>query len=82
LTWTGGPNAGAVSEIKDFTGGQFILWEALLSPIGIGDTYDATPGCDKSAADHLLFNADMVDFGGFPMVPGSDSILQSPDAKG
>ena len=82
LTWTGGPNAGAVSEIKDFTGGQFILWEALLSPIGIGDTYDATPGCDKSAADHLLFNADMLDFGGFPMVPGSDSILQSPDAKG
>jgi uncharacterized phage protein (TIGR02218 family) len=82
LTWTGGPNAGAVSEIKDFTGGQFILWEALLSPIGIGDTYDATPGCDKSGADHLLFNADMVDFGGFPMVPGSDSILQSPDAKG
>jgi uncharacterized phage protein (TIGR02218 family) len=82
LTWTGGPNAGAISEIKDFIGGQFILWEALLSPIGIGDTYDATPGCDKSSADHLLFNADMVDFGGFPMVPGSDSILQSPDAKG
>jgi len=81
LTWTGGPNAGAVSEIKDFTGGQFILWEALLSPIAIGDTYDATPGCDKSSADHLLFNPDMVDFGGFPMVPGSDSILQSPDAK-
>jgi uncharacterized phage protein (TIGR02218 family) len=82
LTWTGGPNAGSVSEIKDFTGGQFILWEALLSPIAIGDTYDATPGCDKSPADHLLFNPDMVDFGGFPMVPGSDSILQSPDAKG
>jgi uncharacterized phage protein (TIGR02218 family) len=82
LVWTGGPNAGAISEIKDFVAGQFILWEALLFPIALGDTYDATPGCDKSTADHLVFNADMLDFGGFPMVPGGDSILASPDAKG
>ena len=82
ITWTSGPNNGARSEIKDFVAGQFILWEALLFPIALGDTYTATPGCDKSTADHLVFNADLVDFGGFPDVPGTDSILQSPDAKG
>lgn len=82
VTWTSGQNVGAQSEIKDFTSDQFVLWEALLFPIAIGDTYTATPGCDKSTADHLVFNADLVDFGGFPDVPGNDSILQSPDAKG
>lgn len=82
IVWGSGANAGASSEIKDYTAGQFVLWEALLYPIALGDTYVARPGCDKSTADHLVFNADLVDFGGFPDVPGSDSILQSPDAKG
>jgi len=82
LTFTGGANAGAKSEIKRFEGGVFVLWSPLLFPIETGDTYTATPGCNKSPADHMRFNADMVDFGGFPDVPGSDSINQFPDAKG
>lgn len=82
LTFTGGANAGASSEIKRFEGGVFVLWSPLLFPIAIGDTYSATPGCNKSPADHLRFNADMIDFGGFPHVAGSDSINQYPDSKG
>lgn len=82
LTFTGGANAGAKSEIKRFEGGVFVLWSPLLFPIETGDTYTATPGCNKSPADHMRFNADMVDYGGFPEVPGSDSINQFPDAKG
>lgn len=82
LTFTGGANAGAKSEIKRFEGGVFVLWSPLLYPIETGDTYTATPGCNKSPADHMRFNADMVDYGGFPDVPGSDSINQFPDAKG
>lgn len=82
LTFTGGANAGARSEIKRFEGGVFVLWSPLLYPVETGDTYTATPGCNKSPTDHMRFNADMVDFGGFPDVPGSDSINQFPDAKG
>ena len=82
VTWTSGANVGAVSEVKDFTGGQFILWESLLNPIAVGDDYTATPGCDKSTTAHLSFNADLVDFGGYPHLPGQDSIMASPDAKG
>lgn len=82
LTWTSGPNAGAVSEVKDFTAGQFILWEALLFPIALTDAYDLTPSCDKSPASHLQFNADMVDFGGFPHVPGGDALVNTPDSRG
>lgn len=82
LTWTSGPNAGATSEVKDFTGGQFILWEALLYPIALTDAYSLTPSCDKSPASHLLFNADMVDYGGFPDVPGGDALVNTPDSRG
>lgn len=82
VTWTTGANAGAVSEVKDFTAGQFILWESLLNPIAIGDAYTATPGCDKSTAAHLSFNADLVDFGGYPHLPGQDQIMKTPDSKG
>jgi len=81
LTWTGGANAGAVSEIKSFTGGTFVLWQEVLVDIAVGDTYDAHPGCDKSRAGHLLYNADMIDFGGFEDVPGDDSVFATPDAK-
>ncbi len=82
VTFTGGANAGASSEIKRFEGGVFVLWSPLLYPIEVGDTYTATPGCNKSPADHMRFNPDMIDYGGFPVVPGSDAINQFPDAKG
>jgi uncharacterized phage protein (TIGR02218 family) len=82
ITWTSGANSGASSEIKSFATGQFVLWDATLNPIAPGDGYDATPGCNKSTTDHLRFNADLVDFGGFPHVPGIDSISDTPDAKG
>lgn len=82
LTFTSGDNAGASSEIKRFEDGVFILWSPLLYAIEVGDTYSATPGCNKSPEDHMRFNADMIDYGGFPDVPGSDSINQFPDAKG
>lgn len=81
ITWTSGANAGASSEIKSFVAGRFELWDATLNPIALSDGYDATPGCNKSTTDHLRFNSDLVDFGGFPHVPGNDSIFDTPDSK-
>jgi uncharacterized phage protein (TIGR02218 family) len=82
LTWTSGNNNGASSEVKRFEGGTFVLWSPLLFPIESGDTYSVSPGCDKTTDGHLRYNADLIDFGGFPDVPGSDSINLSPDNKG
>lgn len=82
ITWLTGANAGAVSQVKDFAAGTFVLWEALLYPIALSDTYEVTPRCGKSPADHLLYNADMTDFGGYPHIPGTDRFLKTPDAKG
>jgi uncharacterized phage protein (TIGR02218 family) len=81
VTWTSGDNAGAVSEVKEFIAGVFTLWTATLHPISAGDEYAATPGCDKTESSHLLYNADLIDFGGKSFVPGNDSIAEAPDAK-
>lgn len=82
VVWVTGANAGAVSEVKDFVAGQFILWESLLNPIALTDQYNATPGCDKSEAAHLTFEPDMRFFGGYPHLPGQDMLLRTPDSKG
>lgn len=82
LTWLTGDNAGHSSEVKSSDGSTIVLWDTMPNVIRIGDTYDIHPGCDKTKSGHLLYNADMVDFGGFPDVPGQDSINQTPDQKG
>lgn len=82
LTWLTGGNAGYSSEVKSSDGSTIVLWDTMPNIIQIGDTYDIHPGCDKTKNGHLLYNADMVDFGGFPDVPGQDSINQTPDQKG
>lgn len=82
LTWLTGDNAGYSSEVKSSDGSTIVLWDTMPNIIQIGDTYDIHPGCDKTKSGHLLYNADMVDFGGFPDVPGQDSINQTPDQKG
>lgn len=82
LTWLTGDNAGYSSEVKSSDGSTIVLWDTMPNIIQIGDTYDIHPGCDKTKNGHLLYNADMVDFGGFPDVPGQDSINQTPDQKG
>lgn len=83
ITWTGGANAGARSKVKSFDGasGTFVLWEAMLHPIQAGDTYTASPGCDKSKAACQDKFDNYTNFGGLPDVPGKDSINQTPDAK-
>jgi uncharacterized phage protein (TIGR02218 family) len=81
ITWTSGDNAGQTSFVKDFSGGAFVLWEPLFYPIEIGDGYDATPGCAKTKSAHLTYNADLVDFGGYPDIPGTDAFRRAPDAK-
>lgn len=81
VTWTGGVNSGARSKVKSFTGGDFFLWEAMLHPVTAGDTYTASPGCDRSKTMCQDKFDNYVNFGGLPDVPGKDSINQTPDAK-
>lgn len=83
IEWQTGANAGQISEVKDFvpSTGQITLWDALISPIAIGDTYIISPGCDKSFETCKAKFANGVNFGGFPHLPGQDAISQTPEAK-
>jgi uncharacterized phage protein (TIGR02218 family) len=79
LSVLGGANAGAKSEIKShLTGGgrmSFTLWQPLAAPIVPGDTVLVAAGCDKQAATCRERFGNLVNFRGFPRMPGNDFLL-------
>ena len=83
LTFTGGANAGLAMEVKTHRRGAIVsidLWQAMAQPIAAGDTFTVTAGCDKRFATcHDRFN-NIVNFRGFPHIPGNDVVLRSPVA--
>jgi uncharacterized phage protein (TIGR02218 family) len=81
LTWTSGANNGLSAEVKYFDGSTFELWDVMPNEIALTDTYEVTPGCRKSTTDCSTKFSHLINFGGFPNVPGKDSIYETPDAK-
>ena len=82
LTWTTGDNAGLGSEVKTNDGKWFTLWSPMPNEIQPTDEYQITPGCNKTRTDHTTkFGLNMVDFGGFPDIPGNDALVETPNAK-
>lgn len=82
LTWTSGNNVGLMSEVKTNASGWITLWVSMPREINPGDAYTIVPGCNKTKTDHTTkFGLDMVTFGGFPDLPGTDAMLQTPNAK-
>ena len=83
LSFTGGANAGLSIEVKAHRGGEsarFDLWQAMPYPIEVGDTFTVTAGCDKRFATcHDRFD-NIVNFRGFPHIPGNDFVLRYPVA--
>lgn len=83
LTFTGGVNAGSSVEVKSHRNDgvvTFELWQAMAEPIAAGDTFTVTAGCDKRFATcHDRFN-NIVNFRGFPHVPGNDFVVRYPVA--
>lgn len=88
ITWTSGANSGHRSKVKSFgesgdSPSTYIvtLWEPMVFPIEVGDTYEMTPGCDKlfDTCRNKFDNG--INFGGFPHVPGLDATSETPDVK-
>lgn len=83
LTVTGGLNAGRSVEVKRHASGgdaAIELWQQLPQPFGIGDTFTITAGCDKSLSTCRGKFANVVNFRGFPHMPGNDFIAIYPRA--
>jgi uncharacterized phage protein (TIGR02218 family) len=78
LVFTGGGNAGFVTEVKRHAAdGQATLqlWQAPPSPIVPGDAFQVTPGCDKSFFTCQVKFGNGINFRGFPHLPGNDFII-------
>jgi uncharacterized phage protein (TIGR02218 family) len=82
LTFTSGPNAGFSAEIRNFAADSFSLWLSAPFPITPGTGYSAIPGCDKRLGTCKNTYNKVVNFGGFPHLPGIDRILNYPEARG
>ena len=86
VTWTTGDNTGLYSEIKVFAeiaGPQRTVEFQLRTPftIEVADEFSIQAGCDKLAGTCKDDFSNLVNFGGFPFIPGNDRMLQSPKSK-
>lgn len=83
VRWLTGANAGAITEVKAFNDstGRIILWAPAPFRPSAGDTFDLLPGCDQLRETCRDVYANIVNFGGFPDVPGEDAIVETPPAK-
>ena len=77
VTFTSGDNEELSMEIKQYSGGQFTLVLPLPYDIGVGDTYEAIPGCDKNFSTCTERFNNATRFRGEPHVPGTDKMLQT-----
>jgi uncharacterized phage protein (TIGR02218 family) len=85
LSFTGGGNAGLSVEVKLHRNGGTVmldLWQAMPHAIVPGDAFTVTAGCDKRFATcHDRFN-NVVNFRGFPHIPGNDFVMSYPKPGG
>lgn len=82
LTFSSGANSGLAIEVKthrvDAAGVTIVLWQAAPEPIGPGDAFVVTAGCDKQLATCRDRFANTANFRGFPHIPGNDFIMTYP----
>lgn len=82
LTWSSGPNSGVAIEVKLHRAADGVvrltLWQAMAEPIGIGDAFVVTAGCDKRFATCRDRFGNALNFRGFPQIPGNDFIVSYP----
>jgi uncharacterized phage protein (TIGR02218 family) len=79
IVWATGNNAGLAIEVKSHSQGspnsRLSLFLPMPRPIEVGDTFAITAGCDKQFATCRDRFANVVNFGGFPHMPGNDFAL-------
>ena len=82
VTWLTGNNAGYTMDCKKYTltspTTTIELHEPMPFTIQVGDTGTITQGCDKSATTCKNTFSNLVNFRGFPHVPGQQKLLQGP----
>jgi uncharacterized phage protein (TIGR02218 family) len=68
-------------EVKTASAGSITLALPMPYPIEAGDAYTASAGCDKNASTCAGSFDNILNFRGFPHIPGPDAVLAYPDAS-
>ena len=77
LTWVTGANAGRSMEVRtSAVDGQIDLQLPMESDVVAGDTFTVVTGCMKSKSVCKTKFGNVVNFRGFPEVPGVDQVLR------
>jgi len=86
MRWVSGGNAGVTSIVKvDAAGADFRdveLWEELRASVEVGDMAELVVGCDKRHGTCATKFANLLNFRGFPTIPGEDWVTDFPRAGG
>lgn len=83
LTWLDGANAGEASAIKadgPGVGGarRIALWREPGAPVAAGDRFRIFAGCDKQLGTCRAKFDNLLNFRGFPHIPGDDWVAAYP----
>ncbi|WP_439816231.1 DUF2163 domain-containing protein [Zavarzinia sp. CC-PAN008] len=83
LSWTTGANAGLAGAVKRWTlaDHRLVLHQPAARAVAPGDTFDVAFGCPRTADACANRFANLLNFGGFPHVPGHDALQQRPPAR-
>jgi len=86
VEWTAGNNDGLLDQIHDMVlvgGSTYDVTLQLPSAFDmqVGDTFDIYPGCDKLKGTCIDTYNNIVNYGGFPSVPGTDRMMRTVNAK-
>lgn len=84
VTFTSGAMAGCRPvEVFDWSvAGDVATWADLPEAPAVGDTLELRRGCDKTRATCRDTFDNVLNFRGFPDVPGSDQVLRYPNPGG
>jgi len=80
IEWTSGANAGRRAELMlhelSGSGARLTLFAESVNDIAQGDAFVAFAGCDKRIETCAARFNNVVNFRGFPSIPGQDAILR------
>jgi uncharacterized phage protein (TIGR02218 family) len=82
LSWTSGANAGTRGHLKahdkNADGDALSLWLPAGRALLAGDAFTLTAGCDKRAGTCAGKFSNLINFRGFPLMPGDDFAISYP----
>ncbi len=81
ITWISGNNESANIEVKSQSDNKLVLFLPMAYTIQVGDEFDLFAGCDRYFETCKNKFNNIVNFRGFPHIPGRDSISRYPDAN-